>query len=82
MWRSVAQANVTVNVLQSKIFRQYLMDIRAAKLSEVDAIEKALGMDRTKDLRRVVKELKHHEVIAGLHFLYRQEGFRVFAVKF
>jgi len=53
------------NLLQTKIFRQYLIDTRAAKLAEVDAIEKVLGMERTKDLRRVVKDLKHHETVAG-----------------
>ena len=60
-WSRVAEANL----LQNEIFRQYLIDTRAAKLAEVDAIEKVLGMERTKDLRRVVKDLKHHETVAG-----------------
>jgi len=36
-------------------------------LAIVDGIEEYLDMDRTKDLRQTVKDLKHHEVIAGYH---------------
>jgi hypothetical protein len=61
----VARATIEINLLQNEIFKQYLIDTRAAKLAEVDAIEKVLGMERTKDLRRVVKDLKHHETLAG-----------------
>ncbi len=54
-----------INLTVDDDLRQFLMDTRAAKLAEVDAIEKLLGIDRTKDLRRVVKDLKHHETLAG-----------------
>jgi hypothetical protein len=55
-----------INLTVDDDLRQFLIDTRAAKLAEVDAIEKLLGIDRTKDLRRrVVKDLKHHETLAG-----------------
>ena len=54
-----------INLTVDDDLRQFLIDSRAAKLAEVDAIEKLLGIDRTKDLRRVVKDLKHHETLAG-----------------
>ena len=54
-----------INLTVDDDLRQFLIDTRAAKLAEVDAIEKLLGMERTKDLRRVVKDLKHHETLAG-----------------
>ena len=57
--------DMKINLTIDDNLRQYLIDSRAAKLAEVDAIEKLLGIDRTKDLRRVVKDLKHHETLAG-----------------
>ena len=36
-----------------------LMSVRAGLLAIVDGIEDYLGMDRTKNLRRAVKEMKH-----------------------
>ena len=56
-----------INLTVDDDLRQFLIDTRAAKLAEVDAIEKLLGIDRTKDLRRVVKDLKHHETVVGYH---------------
>jgi hypothetical protein len=61
----VANAEMKINLTVDDDLRQFLIDSRAAKLAEVDAIEKLLGIDRTKDLRRVVKDLKHHETLAG-----------------
>ena len=43
------------------------MSIRAGLLAVVDGIEEYLGIQRTKDLRRVVKDLKHHETVVGYH---------------
>ena len=57
--------DMKINLTVDDDLRQFLIDTRAAKLAEVDAIEKLLGIDRTKDLRRVVKDLKHHETLAG-----------------
>lgn len=57
--------DMKINLTVDDDLRQFLIDSRAAKLAEVDAIEKLLGIDRTKDLRRVVKDLKHHETLAG-----------------
>ena len=59
--------DMKINLTVDDDLRQFLIDTRAAKLAEVDAIEKLLGIDRTKDLRQAVKDLKHHEVIAGYH---------------
>ena len=61
----MANAEMKINLTVDDDLRQSLIDTRAAKLAEVDAIEKLLGMERTKDLRRVVKDLKHHETLAG-----------------
>ena len=61
----MANAEMKINLTVDDDLRQFLIDSRAAKLAEVDAIEKLLGIDRTKDLRRVVKDLKHHETLAG-----------------
>ena len=61
----MANAEMKINLTVDDDLRQFLIDTRAAKLAEVDAIEKLLGIDRTKDLRRVVKDLKHHETLAG-----------------
>ena len=61
----MANAAMKINLTVDDDLRQFLIDSRAAKLAEVDAIEKLLGIDRTKDLRRVVKDLKHHETLAG-----------------
>ncbi len=47
--------------------RRLLMSIRAGLLAVVDGIEEYLGIQRTKDLRRVVKDLKHHETVVGYH---------------
>jgi len=41
------------------------MSVRAGLLAIVDGIEEYLDIDRTKDLRRVVKDLKHHETMVG-----------------
>ena len=47
--------------------RRLLMSIRAGLLAVVDGIEEYLEIQRTKDLRRVVKDLKHHETVVGYH---------------
>ena len=62
--------DMKINLTIDDNLRQYLIDSRAAKLAEVDAIEKLLNMERTKDLRRVVMDMKHNETLVGYHVKY------------
>ena len=63
----MANAEMKINLTVDDDLRQFLIDTRAAKLAEVDAIEKLLGIDRTKDLRRAAKEERRdNESYAGL----------------
>ena len=66
----MANAAMKINLTVDDDLRQFLIDSRAAKLAEVDAIEKLLNMERTKDLRRVVKDMKHNETLVGYHVKY------------
>jgi len=63
----VANEKMKINLTVDDDLRQFLIDTRAAKLAEVDAIEKLLGMDRTKDLRKAAKQSRRDfENFAGV----------------
>ena len=63
----MAKEKMKINLTVDDDLRQFLIDTRAAKLAEVDAIEKLLGMDRTKDLRKAAKQSRRDfENFAGV----------------